>query len=351
MNQLAVIENNVLSLKQREDDMKENIRKYCIPDNVTVSQYELEHFAQICLSRNLNPLARHIYFTPIWDSKKNKNTAIPVISIDGMRSLAEETGTYAGQTLPLFCGKDGVWKELWTENTPPFACKIGIFRKDFSHPTFVIAKWDSYVKKDKNGGISKFWSQYPEQMISKCAESLGLRKTCPQKLSGIYSEDELDNNTIDVKIEEPKKLTKSQSFKPDSETIDRVEKMFDITNQFKEKEEFFNDGIERNIAVFCGDLGFSNDELIFFKKEVFNSFKEFYIKNNGSYDLDEHFANKLLSKRIRTMCNAFNLGNDMKYAEHDMQKLRKAVWDKFKANSSAKLEDVFLAESALLMPF
>lgn len=156
-------------------------------------------------------------------------------------------------------------------------------------------------------------------------------------------------NSVTSVVEPEKQSLKS--FKPDSETMEKVEKMFDITNQFNEKREFFFFEIERNIAVFCGDLSLTNDEIISFKNEVLNSFKEAYIKQNGKYDLDEHFANKLLIKRIKDMSAKFNLANDMKYLESDIKKLCSEVWNTCKANPDAKLEDVFLAKSALLMPF
>ena len=41
------------------------------------------------------------------------------------------------------------------ESTPPFATKVGIYHKNFSDPTYAIAKWDSYVQKIKDGTIAK----------------------------------------------------------------------------------------------------------------------------------------------------------------------------------------------------
>lgn len=365
MNNLAIITNeNSLSqnmAKEKLEELRDNIKNYCIPDDAQVTEKELVHFAQICLSRNLNPLAKQIYFTPLKSNGITK--AVPVISIDGMRSLAEETGNYAGQTIPLFCTEDGIWKEILPPGKLPYACKIGVYRKDFSQPTYAIANWDSYVKKDKYGNATKFWLQFPFQMLSKCAEALALRKACPAKLSGIYSEDELDNQTIEAEFKKENQINEQKpnqiedkkpsvkNFKPDAETKEKVEKMFDITNQFNEKRDFFLSEIDRNIAVFCGDLGFTNDELVLFKNDVLNSFKEVYIKKNGAYDLGEHFANKLLAKRIRDLAARFNIANDMKYTENDLLQLRRDVWDTCKANLEAKLEDVFLAKSALLNPF
>jgi phage recombination protein Bet len=161
---------------------------------------ELKLFGEICKQRNLNPIFRQIYFMKIYDSMQNKEVMSPVVSIEGFRCIAERSGKYAGQTIPLFCGKNGVWSEIWTENEPPFACKIGVHRDGFREPIYNVAQWKSFAKYKKNGELTTFWQKFPTLMLAKCAESGALRKAFPEDLSGLYAQEELEQAVNDDKI-------------------------------------------------------------------------------------------------------------------------------------------------------
>lgn len=126
----------------------------------------------------LDPLARQI--VPIF--KGGKMTV--QTTIDGFRLIAKRTGKYRGQLGPFWCGKDGVWKEVWLEDGPPAAAKVGVICSDFDGPMWGVARFKSYVKGDT-------WTQMPDVMIAKVAESLALRKSFPAELSGVYTREEM----------------------------------------------------------------------------------------------------------------------------------------------------------------
>jgi hypothetical protein len=110
--------------------------------------------------------------------------------------MAERTGKYNGQTPPQWCGADGTWKDVWLDDKPPSAARVGVYRLGAPEPLWAIAVYKEYVQKKKDGSPNRMWATMPSNQLLKCAEGLALRKAFPE-LQGVYGAEEMeqaDNN-------------------------------------------------------------------------------------------------------------------------------------------------------------
>lgn len=144
---------------------------------------ELKLFLQICNRTQLDPFARQIFFV------RRGGIGQTTLSIDGFRLVAERTGKYEGQAGPFWCGEDGQWTDVWLKSEPPLAAKVGVYRSGFREAVYSVANFSAY-----NAG-SPIWRKMPALMLAKCAESLALRRAFPMELSGLYTQEEMDQAT------------------------------------------------------------------------------------------------------------------------------------------------------------
>ncbi len=171
-------------------------------------------FKHVCISRRLDPFMRQIF--PVFRKTKiyqnNTEAWVDVMTIqtgiDGYRLIADRTGTYAPGRSPTFTydkegnlvsakafvkkqTKDGTWHEVEAE-----------------------AFWSEFVQKDKSGKPTKFWEQMPKNQLAKCAEALALRKANPADLSGIYTNEEMQQADVIEVSNELDEVPKKEQPKP-----------------------------------------------------------------------------------------------------------------------------------------
>lgn len=152
--------------------------KNTIAKGTTDDQFRL--FIEVAQRTGLNPFAKQIYAV-VRQGQMTVQTGV-----DGYRLIAQRTGEYAGQRGPEWCGPDGEWRDVWLDDIPPKAARVGVLRHGFLEPVWGVALTKSYQSSS-----SPLWKTMPEVMIAKCAEVLALRKAFPQELSGLYGEEEM----------------------------------------------------------------------------------------------------------------------------------------------------------------
>lgn len=157
------------------------------------SKDDVDLFVATCERTGLDPFARQIMASSRNVNKDGKWVTVWtwLVTIDGLRKIAVDSGDYEGQEGPWWCGKDGEWKEVWTKPEPCFAAKVLVHRKGFRTGLSGIAKYDSYVQKKKDGSPNQVWATLGDHMTAKCAEALALRRAYPNEMAGLYTSDEM----------------------------------------------------------------------------------------------------------------------------------------------------------------
>jgi len=129
---------------------------------------------------SLDPLAKQIL--AIKRSSQGSSKITIQTSIDGYRLIADRTGKYAGNDDPVFAG-NGKY---------PDSATVTVYKivQGVRCPFSATARWTEYYPGENAGGF--MWRKMPFLMLGKCAEALALRKAFPAELSGLYTNEEMD---------------------------------------------------------------------------------------------------------------------------------------------------------------
>ena len=165
---------------------------------------ELKLFLHVADKSGLDPLSRQIYFI-----KRSGKMTIQT-GIDGFRAVADRTGQYVGSSDPVFEDNGKIPAKATVTVNKVVGGIVGNFT--------ATARWEEYYPGKSQGFM---WDKMPHTMLGKCAEALALRKAFPAQLSGLYTDNEMDQASNDNEPNEtPPKKTKEINPKGGSKQLE-----------------------------------------------------------------------------------------------------------------------------------
>lgn len=179
---------------------------------------DLALFFHVAKRTGLDPFARQIYMIERYTKDGPKQTI--QTGIDGFRLVAQRTAERTGEALgyedTLWCGDDGVWRDVWVSPNPPTAAKVTVLRGSSRFPS--VALMTEYAQTKRDGTYTQMWATKGALMLAKCAEAGALRKAFPQDLSGIYTADEMQQARNVA--EQPEQRVTAAAFMPAAPVAD-----------------------------------------------------------------------------------------------------------------------------------
>jgi phage recombination protein Bet len=181
----AIAETPVYNLTQEQ--INTLVSANVIPKGTPEANIKL--FAQVCKEKGLSPFSRQIHLIPRYSQDKGTTYTIQA-GIDGFRAIADRSNKYGGSDEYLFDEGLTEYQMLKAGRKKPTTATATVLKvvSNVMVPTKATARWEEYYPGEKQGFM---WNKMPFLMLGKCAEALALRKAFPEALSGLYTDEEM----------------------------------------------------------------------------------------------------------------------------------------------------------------
>ena len=216
---------------------------------------DVQVFFHVCQRTKLDPFAKQIFMigrkaSELVDGSWQKVMKYTIqTGIDGLRLVARRVADAEGGELEypetLWCGRDGVWRDVWLSEDPPAAAKATVVRngKKFPH----VAIYSEYVQTTQKNGVAvpnSMWSSMPANQLAKCAEAGALRKAYPQDLGGLYIDAEVNDRADAAAAEQV--VSGGRDWRADADAATSVEQLAAIWSE-AHRQHALNDRLREHI--------------------------------------------------------------------------------------------------------
>lgn len=197
---------------------------------------ELHFYMAWCRMRQVDPVSQAFVI-------KQGGKLVPGVTIAGLRAIAARSGKYGPQDGPRWMDENGDWHDVWVDDTPPTAARVGVKQTDWDDYTYGTATWREFGAAKAGQSFSP-WKTQPSNMLAIRAEANALRRAFPADLAGLYTREELttdsgsehvDRDTGEI-TREPTPISKGQAMTAaQAQQIARLLHEADITGEAKDQ--------------------------------------------------------------------------------------------------------------------
>lgn len=169
------------------------VQNYIVGTKAKITPVEYKFFVELCKARKLNPFLNEAYLIKYSES----NPAQLVVGKDAILKRAVLNPYYDGMESGIIVvDKDG--KVI--ERPGTFKLKdetlVGgwakVYIKDRTYPSYSSVAFDEVAQKKMGGELNSNWSSKGATMVEKVAKVRALREAFVEDLSGMYDEDEFN---------------------------------------------------------------------------------------------------------------------------------------------------------------
>lgn len=175
--------------QQQEQSHREIIKEMYFKGSTDA---EFEAFMMLCKKTGLDPIAKQIYVM------KTGGRMVTLVSIDGLRLVAERSGRYAPGREPTY---------TYNQDGKLISATAYVKKQTQDGSWHEVASSAHLAEFEKKS--SPIWKDMPHVMLAKCAEAQALRRAFPNDLSGLYAKEELEQAEVEEK--KPKLMAKPET--------------------------------------------------------------------------------------------------------------------------------------------
>lgn len=193
-----------------------------------ITMPEFKMFTELCKARKLNPFLKEAYII-----KYGNSPAQIVVGKDAILKRAINHPQFDGREQGIIVQKEnGELEERKGTFKLPNEHLVGgwakVYRKDWTHPTYISVSFDEVAQKKGNGELNSNWATKGATMVEKVALVRALRETFAEDLGGMVDESEAWNTveqekervTKEAYIQQPDPAEQKQEPQQDEEVID-----------------------------------------------------------------------------------------------------------------------------------
>lgn len=204
----------VNTLPEKKQNQRLAVLRNTVAKGSTDAEFSM--FLEFCKATKLNPFKREIWFVKGRDYTNKRGEKVEgsvqiMTGFNGYLAIANAHPKYDGMECEIVKNDDG---------SIDYA-EAKVYRKDRKFPSVARVFMKEFYKPGFSGKESN-WDKMPAVMIQKVAKSHALREAFPQELGGLYTQEEMGEESPKMSFEQVNQLNAVKEQEIKEEDVDQT---------------------------------------------------------------------------------------------------------------------------------